>query len=81
MIDSTTTMGLNLEATGSATTTGLLELATLALDIGLGVSARAHTKVLDGLTGVLLATEQDGVGTSGGTKCELIKGNDLTAGP
>jgi len=84
MIDNTTTEDLkghlSLEATGGTTTTSLLELATLALDIGLGVLAGTHTEMLDGLTGVLLATEQDGVGTGGGTESELIKGDDLTAG-
>ncbi len=71
---------LSLEAAGGTTTTGLLELATLALDIGLGVLAGTHAEMLDGLTGVLLAAEQDGVGTGGGTKSKLVKGDDLTAG-
>lgn len=36
--------------------------------------------MLDGLTGVLGTTEQDGVGASGGTKSQLIEGEDLTTG-
>jgi len=71
---------LSLEAAGGTTTTSLLELATLALDIGLGVLAGTHTEMLDGLTGVLLTAEQDSVGTGGGTESKLIKGDDLTAG-
>ena len=70
---------LSLEAAGGTTTTSLLELATLALDIGLGVLAGTHTEMLDGLTGVLLTAEQDSVGTGGGTEGELIKSDDLTA--
>jgi hypothetical protein len=71
---------LSLEAAGGTTTTGLLELATLALDVGLGVLAGAHAEVLDGLTGVLLTAEEDGVGTGGGTESQLVEGDDLTAG-
>ena len=36
-----------------------------------------HAEVLDGLTGVPLTTEQDGVRTSGSAKRELVKGQDL----
>ena len=38
-----------------------------------------HAEVLDGLTSVPLATEQDGVGTSGRTERELVQGDGLTA--
>ena len=36
--------------------------------------------MLDGLTGVPLAAEQDGVRTSGRTKGKLVEGEDLTTG-
>jgi hypothetical protein len=39
-----------------------------------------HAEVLDGLTGVLGATEQQGVAASGGTQSELIEGEGLTTG-
>ena len=39
-----------------------------------------HAEVLDGLTSVPLAAEQDGVRTSGGAKRKLVEGQDLTAG-
>lgn len=39
-----------------------------------------HAEVLDGLTGVLGTTEQQGVATSGGTESKLIEGQSLTAG-
>ena len=39
-----------------------------------------HAKVLDGLAGVLLATEQDSVRASGRTERKLVEGEDLTAG-
>jgi hypothetical protein len=38
----------------------------------------AHAEVLDGLTGVLGATEQQGVAASGGTQSELVEGQGLT---
>ena len=40
----------------------------------------AHAEVLDGLPGVPLAPEQDGVGTSGRTERELVEGDSLTTG-
>ena len=39
----------------------------------------AHAEVLDGLTSVPLAAEQDGVRTSGGAERQLVEGQDLTA--
>lgn len=38
----------------------------------------AHAEVLDRLTGVPLATEEDGVGTSGRAERKLVEGEDLT---
>lgn len=38
----------------------------------------AHAEVLDGLTGVLGATEQEGVASGGGTESELVEGEALT---
>ena len=40
----------------------------------------AHAKVLDGLARVALAADQDGVGAGGGAGCELVEGENLTAG-
>lgn len=74
-----TGLNLDLETTGRTLATSTLELATLAADIGLLVLVGAHTEVLDGLTGVLGTAEDDGVGTSRGTKSKLIEGEDFTA--
>lgn len=71
---------LHLETTRSTTTTSLLELPALGSDVGLLVLVRTETEVLDCLTGVLLAPDQDSVGTSGGTGSELVEGDALTAG-
>lgn len=40
----------------------------------------AHAEVLDGFTSVLRSTEQESVGSSGGTESELVEGKDLTTG-
>ena len=40
---------------------------------------RAHAEVLDGLAGVPLTAEQDGVRTSRRTERELVEGEDFTA--
>lgn len=39
-----------------------------------------ETEVLDGLAGVLGATEEEGVGTGGGAEGDLIDGQSLTTG-
>ena len=39
----------------------------------------AHAEVLDGLTGVPLAAEEDGVRTGGRTECELVESENLAA--
>lgn len=44
------------------------------------VAVRAKTEVLDGLTGVLGSTEDQGVGTSRGTEGQLVEGDGLTTG-
>lgn len=69
---------LHLETTRGTTTTSLLELAALGSDVGLLVLVGTETEVLDGLAGVLLATDEDGVGTSRGASSELVKGEALT---
>lgn len=71
---------LHLEAARLSATTGALELAALGANVGLGVLVGTHAEVLDALTGVLGATEEDGVAASGGTERELVKGEALTAG-
>ena len=69
---------LNLETTRSTLTTSTLELATLGTNEGLLVLMGTHTEVLDGLARVLSTTDEDGVGTSGGTESQLIQGQNLT---
>ena len=44
------------------------------------VLVRSHAEVLEGLTGVLGTTEDEGVGTSGSAEGELVEGDGLTAG-
>jgi len=44
------------------------------------VGVGAETEVPDGLTGVLGSTENQGVGTSGGTEGQLVEGDGLTTG-
>jgi hypothetical protein len=70
---------LDLETTGPSAATGTLELAALGLDVGLLVGVGTKAEVLDGLTGVLGSTEEDGVGTSGETGGNLVDGENLTA--
>lgn len=70
---------LHLETARGTTTTSLLELPALGSDVRLLVLVRTKAEVLNSLTGVLLATDKDSVGTSGGTGSELVKGKALTA--
>lgn len=44
------------------------------------MTVRAHAEVLDGFTSVLRSTEQEGVGSGGGTESELVEGKNLTTG-
>jgi hypothetical protein len=69
-----------LETAGGSATTSTLELATLGADERLGVASgdTGGTEVLDGLTGVLRTTEQDGVLTSRSTESKLVKGQNFT---
>lgn len=69
---------LDLETPGPSAATSALELAALGLDVGLLVGVGTEAEVLDGLTGVLGSTEEDGVGTSGETGGNLVDGKDLT---
>ena len=71
---------LDLETPGPSAATGALELAALGLNVGLLVGVGTEAKVLDGLTRVLGAAEEDGVGTSGETGSNLVDGESLTAG-
>jgi hypothetical protein len=70
---------LNLETTRPSATTSTLELAALALDVGLLVGVGTHAEMLDRLAGVLGSTEKEGVGSSGGAGGNLIDGEGLTA--
>lgn len=73
-------MRLDLETTRPSASTGALELAALALDVGLLVGVGSETEMLEGLTGVLGATEEEGVGTGGEAGGNLINGEGLAAG-
>lgn len=53
---------------------------TLGDGVWLLVLVGTHAEVLDGLTGVPLPAEEDGVRTGGRTKRELVEGENLTAG-
>ena len=70
---------LDLETPGPSASTSALELAALGLDVGLLVGVGTEAEVLDSLTGVLGATEEDGVGTGGETGGNLVDGESLTA--
>lgn len=48
--------------------------------MGLLVLVGTHAEMLDGLTGVPLAAEQDGVRPGRRAESELVEGQDLTAG-
>jgi hypothetical protein len=76
---SSSSNSLDLETPGPSAATGTLELAALGLDVGLLVGVGTEAEVLDGLTGVLGSTEEDGVGTSGETGGNLVDGENLTA--
>jgi hypothetical protein len=71
---------LDLETTTGTLTTSTLKLATLGTNERLLVLVGTHTKVLNGLTRVLGTTDEDSVGTSGGTESQLIQGQDFTTG-
>ena len=69
---------LDLETTACTLTTSTFEFAALGTNIRLLVLVGTHTEVLDGFTAVLSTTDQDGVGTSRGTKSQLIQSQDFT---
>lgn len=71
---------LDLETTRPSSATSALELAALALDVGLLMGVGTETEMLDGLTGVLGSTDEDGVGSSGEAGSDLIDGESLTTG-
>jgi hypothetical protein len=71
---------LDLETTRPSATTSALELAALACDVGLLVGVGTEAEVLDGLTGVLGSTEEEGVGSSGEAGSDLVDGEGLTTG-
>lgn len=71
---------LHLETPGPSASTSALELAALALDVGLLVLVGTETEMLDGLAGVLGAAEEEGVGAGGRPEGKLIDGEGLAAG-
>lgn len=73
---------LVLETAAAATSTGLLVLASLRLNVrpGVGVGhARGASKVRERFTGRAGALHQDGVLSGRGQQGQLIEGEDLTA--
>ena len=54
-------------------------LAALGDGVGLLVLVGAHAEVLHSLTGVALATEEDGVRAGGRAESELVEGQSLAA--
>lgn len=71
---------LDLETSGPSATTGALELASLAGNVWLLVRVWSESEMLDGLTGVLGAAEEESVGTGWGALSELIEGEAFTSG-
>jgi len=71
---------LDLETPGPSASTSALELASLAGNIWLLVRVGSESKMLDRLTGVLGATKEKGVGSSGRPQGKLIDGESLAAG-
>ena len=71
---------LHLEATRPSAATSLLELAALGGHIRLLVLVGTEAEVLDGLTGVLGATQEERVGARGLLEGELVEGENLAAG-
>lgn len=71
---------LHLEATRSSLSTRALKLAALGANKGLGMRAwgARRAKVLDGLTGILGAAQQDAVGPLGRDQGELVKADALS---
>lgn len=70
---------LHLETARASATTGTLELAALGEDVGLLVLVGTEAEVLDGLTVVLGATQEQGVGTGGLLKSKLVEGQGAAA--
>merc|ERR1712072_1046216 len=68
---------VGLEALGLSATTSTL-VGTLGDDVGLLVLVRTSTEVADSLTGVAGTTEEESVGTGGGTHSELVEGQAFT---
>jgi len=76
---------LDLESVGPPASTGLLEFAALAPDVGLDVvvgvgveNGGGVSEVGEGSAG-LGSAEEDGVGSGGGTEGELVEGDALSS--
>lgn len=74
----TCSTSLDLETTRPSASTGTLELAALALDVGLLSRVGTEAKVLESLTRVLGSAEEEGVGSGGGAGSDLVNGEALT---
>lgn len=73
---------LTLVSAGRATTTGLLELASLGAHVRPSVRlwhTRSLSEVTAGLTGLALTLHQDRILAGGGTQSQLVEGQHLTA--
>jgi len=71
---------LDLETARFSATASTLEFATLGGSIWFLVLVGTHAKVLTGFPRVPLPAEQHGVGTSWGTKSELVEGKRFSTG-
>lgn len=69
---------LDLETTRPSAATSALELAALALDVRLLVGVGSEAKMLDGLTRVLGAADENRVGSSGEAGGNLVDSEGLT---
>lgn len=72
----------HLETARRAASTSTLELAALAADVRLDVASRGSgvAEVLDGLTSVLGAAQENRVRSLGGDQSKLVKGQALSTG-
>lgn len=71
---------LGLETSGCSSTSGSLELSSLGDDERSGVGTWTHAEVSDGLSVVLLSSEEHDVGSGRCSHGELVEGDALTSG-
>jgi len=71
---------LDLETSGPSASTSLLELASLGLDVWFLVLVWSEAEVLDSFSGILWASEENGVAASWRSESQLIQCQNLTSG-